>query len=164
MLEPPNAANEVNGSTVCGFVFKFWGIEIDRDTGTVRVEKYVSLHDAGRILNPAMFDGQVRGGFAMAVGAALHERLVYAEDGGFVTGSLLDYALPTALMIPELEILHQQTPSPVTPLGAKGVAEGNSMSTPVCIANAVADALDLAEVSLPLTPERLLEMVRRGGQ
>jgi 2-furoyl-CoA dehydrogenase large subunit len=94
----------------------------------------------------------------------LHERLVYAEDGGFLTGSLLDYALPTALMLPELEILHQETQSPVTPLGAKGVAEGNSMSTPVCIANAVADALGVAEVSLPLTPERLLEMVRRQGQ
>jgi len=124
----------------------------------------VSLHDAGRILNPALFDGQVRGGFAMAVGAALFERLVYAEDGGFVTGSLLDYALPTASMFPELEILHQETPSPVTPLGAKGVAEGNSMSTPACIANAVADALGVAEVSLPLTPERLLEMVRCRGE
>ena len=147
-----------------GFVFDFCGVEINRDTGTVRVDKYVSLHDAGRILNPALLDGQVCGGFAMAVGAALYERLVYAEDGGFLTGSLLDYALPTASMIPELEILHQETPSPVTPLGAKGVAEGNSMSTPVCIANAVADALGVAEVSLPLTPERLLEMLRRGGQ
>ena len=164
VLEPPNAANEVNGSAVYGFVFDFCGVEIDRATGTVCVDKYVSLHDAGRILNPALFDGQVRGGFAMAVGAALYERLVYAEDGGFITGSLLDYALPTASMIPELEILHQQTPSPVTPLGAKGVAEGNSMSTPVCIANAVADALGVAEVSLPLTPERVLEMVRRRGQ
>jgi hypothetical protein len=116
-------------------------------------------------VNPALFDGQVRGGFAMAVGAALYERLVYAEDGGFVTGSLLDYALPTASMVPELEILHQETPSPVTPLGAKGVAEGNSMSTPACIANAVADALGVAEVNLPLTPERVLEMVvRRRGQ
>ena len=100
----------------------------------------------------------------MAVGAAFYERLVYDEDGGCVTGSLLDYALPTASTIPDLEILHQETPSPVTPLGAKGVAEGNSMSTPACIANAVADALAVAEVSLPLTPERLLEMVRRGGQ
>ena len=126
--------------------------------------RYVSLHDAGRILNPALFDGQVRGGFAMAVGAALYERLVYAGDGGFITGSLLDYALPTASMVPELEILHQETPSPVTPLGAKGVAEGNSMSTPACIANAVADALGVAEVNLPLTPERVLEMVRRRGQ
>jgi 2-furoyl-CoA dehydrogenase large subunit len=164
VLEPPNAADEVNGAAVYGFVFDFCGIEIDRDTGTVRVDKYVSMHDAGRILNPALFDGQVRGGFAMAVGAALFERLVYAEDGSFVTGSLLDYALPTASMVPELEILHQETPSPVTPLGVKGVAEGNSMSTPACIANAVADALGVAEVSLPLTPERLLEMVRRRAE
>jgi 2-furoyl-CoA dehydrogenase large subunit len=67
-------------------------------------------------------------------------------------------------MIPELEILHQETPSPVTPLGAKGIAEGNSMSTPVCIANVVADALGAAEISLPLTPERVLEMVRRPDQ
>jgi len=79
-------------------------------------------------VNPALFDGQVRGGFAMAVGAALYERLVYAGDGGFITGSLLDYALPTASMVPELEILHQETPSPVTPLGAKGVAEANSIA------------------------------------
>jgi 2-furoyl-CoA dehydrogenase large subunit len=100
----------------------------------------------------------------MAVSASLYERLVYAEDGGLVTGSLLDYVLPTASMTPELEILHQETPSPVTPLGAKGVAEGNSMSTPACIANAVADALGVAEVSLPLTPERLLQMVRHRGQ
>jgi 2-furoyl-CoA dehydrogenase large subunit len=164
VLEPPNAAGEVNGAAVYGFVFDFCGVEIDRDTATVRVDKYVSMHDAGRTLNPALFDGQVRGGFAMAVGAALFERLVYAEDGGFVTGSFLDYALPTASMVPELEILHQETPSPVTPLGAKGVAEGNSMSTPACIANAVADALGVAEVSLPLTPERLLEMVSRRGE
>jgi 2-furoyl-CoA dehydrogenase large subunit len=161
VLGAPNAADEVNGSAVYGFVFDFCGVEIDRDTGTVRVDKYVSLHDAGRILNPALFEGQVRGGFAMAVGAVLYERLVYAKDGGFVTGSLLDYALPTASMIPDLEILHQETPSPVTPLGAKGVAEGNSMSTP---ANAVADALGVAEVSLRLTSERVLEMVRRWGQ
>jgi len=109
-------------------------VEIDRDTGAVCIDKYVSLHDAGRILNPALLDGQVCGGSAMAVGAALYEKLVHAEDGGFLTGSLLDYALPTASMIPELEIVHQETPSPVTPLGAKGIAEGNSMSTPVCIA------------------------------
>jgi 2-furoyl-CoA dehydrogenase large subunit len=70
--------------------------------------------------------------------------------------------VPTASMIPELEILHMETPSPVTPLGAKGVAEGNAMSTPVCIANAVADALGVAEISVPLTPERMLELLRRG--
>jgi 2-furoyl-CoA dehydrogenase large subunit len=161
VLEAPNAADQINGSAVYGFVFDFCGVEVDPDTGAVSVDKYVNLHDAGRILNPALFDGQVQGGFAMAVGAALYERLVYAEDGGFLTGSLLDYTLPTASMIPTLKILHQETPSPVTPLGAKGVAEGNSMSTPACIANAVADALGVAEISLPLTPERIRELLRR---
>ena len=161
VLEAPNAADEINSAAVYGFVFDFCGVEIDRDTGAVLVDKYVSLHDAGRILNPALFDGQVRGGFAMAIGAALYERLVYAEDGSFLTGSFTDYALPTASMVPELQILHRETPSPVTPLGAKGVGEGNSMSTPVCIANAVGDALGVAEISLPLMPERVLELLRR---
>ncbi len=161
VLAAPNAADEINSSAVYGFVFDFCGVEIDRDTGEIRVDKYVSLHDAGRILNPALFDGQVRGGFAMAIGAALYERFVYAEDGSFLTGTFADYAVPTATMTPALEILHCESPSPVTPLGAKGVAEGNAMSTPVCLANAVADALGVAEVSLPLTSERMLELLRR---
>jgi 2-furoyl-CoA dehydrogenase large subunit len=161
VLEAPNAADEINSSAVYGFVFDFCGIEVDRDTGVICVDKYVSLHDAGRILNPALFDGQVRGGFAMAIGAALYERFVYTEDGGFLTGSFADYAVPTASMIPELEILHMESTSPVTPLGAKGVAEGNAMSTPACIANAVADALAVGEISLPLTPERMLGLLRR---
>jgi 2-furoyl-CoA dehydrogenase large subunit len=161
VLEAPNAADEINSSAVYGFVFDFCGVEIDRDTGAVHIDKYVNLHDAGRILNPALFNGQVRGGFAMGIGAALYERFVYAEDGSFLTGSLADYALPTASMVPELQILHMESPSPVTPLGAKGVGEGNSMSTPVCIANAVGDALGVAEISLPLTPERVLRLLRR---
>ncbi len=161
VLQPPNTADEINSSAVYGFVFDFCSVEIDRDTGVICVDKCVSLHDAGRILNPALLDGQVRGGFAMAIGAALYERFVYGEDGGFLTGTLLDYAVPTAVMIPELTILHQETPSPVTPLGAKGVAEGNAMSTPVCIANAVADALGIADVTLPLTPERVLQMLNK---
>jgi 2-furoyl-CoA dehydrogenase large subunit len=110
VLEAPNAADEIKSSAVYGFVFDFCGIEVDRDTGVIRIDKYVSLHDAGRILNPALFDGQVRGGFAMAVGTALHERFVYAEGGGFLTGSFADYAVPTASMIPELKILHMETP------------------------------------------------------
>jgi 2-furoyl-CoA dehydrogenase large subunit len=120
-------------------------------------DKYVSLHDAGRILNPALFDDHVPGGFAMVIGAALYERFAYAGDGDFLTGSFADYAVPTASMIPGLEILHKESPSPVTPLGAKGVAEGNAMSTPVCIANAVADALGVFEIGLPLTPHRMLD-------
>ena len=93
----------------------------------------------------------------------LYERFVYADDGGFLTGSFADYAVPTASMVPEMTILHQESPSPVTPLGAKGVAEGNAMNTPVCIANAVADAFGVAEIRLPLTTDRMLELLKRGS-
>ena len=158
-LTPPDEADRINSSAAYGFVFDFCGVEIDRDTGEVCIDRYVSLHDAGRILDPALFDGQVRGGFAMAVGAALYERFVYDESGSFLSGSFADYAVPTAGMVPDLIILHRETASPVTPLGAKGVAEGNSMSTPVCIANAVADALGIDDIELPLTAPRILQLL-----
>jgi 2-furoyl-CoA dehydrogenase large subunit len=159
-LAAPNDADEINSSAAYGFVFDFCGVEIDPDTGRIRIDTYVTLHDAGRILNRALFDGQVYGGFAHGVGAALHEEFRYDPAGGFLTGTFLDYAIPTAIDIPEPQIIHMETPSPVTPLGAKGVAEGNAMSTPVCIANAVADALGVAEVSLPLTPPRVRELLK----
>ncbi len=158
-LAAPSDDDEINSSAVYGFVFDFCGVEIDRDTGTVRIDHYVTMHDAGRILNPALFDGQVLGGFAHGVGAALSERFVYGGDGELLSGSFLDYALPRAVDVPAPMLLHQETPSPITPLGAKGVAEGNSMSTPVCIANAVADALGVPDVTLPLTPARVHELM-----
>ena len=160
VLEPPNEADRINSSATYGFVFDFCGVEIDPDTGEICVDRYVSLHDAGRILNPLLFDGQVRGAFAMAIGAALYERFVYDDGGSFLSGSFADYAVPTAGMVPDLVVLHRETPSPVTPLGAKGVAEGNSMSTPVCIANAVADALGAADFELPLTAPRILQLLK----
>ena len=159
-LAAPNEADEINSSAAHGFVFDFCGAEVDGDTGEVRIDKYVTLHDAGRILNRALYDGQVYGGFANGVGAALYEEFVYGEDGGFLTGTFLDYAVPTARDVPSPLILHMESPSPVTPLGAKGVAEGNAMSTPVCIANAVADALGVADVTLPLTPPRVLALLK----
>ncbi|HXP30899.1 MAG TPA: xanthine dehydrogenase family protein molybdopterin-binding subunit [Stellaceae bacterium] len=154
-LDPPNDADEVNSSAAHGFVFDFCGVEIERDTGRLRIDKYVTMHDAGRVLNPALLEGQVRGGFAQALGAALFEEFVYAEDGSFLSGTFADYLLPTTAEVPEPQILHIATPSPVTPLGAKGVGEGNSMSTPVCLANAVADALGVADIRLPMMPARL---------
>jgi 2-furoyl-CoA dehydrogenase large subunit len=158
-LSAPNEADEINAAAAHGFVFDFCGVEIDRDTGAVRIDKYVTMHDAGRILNTSLFDGQVLGGFAHGVGAALYEEFVYTEDGSFQSGSFVDYAVPTAREIPAPLILHRETPSPVTPLGAKGVGEGNAMSTPVCVANAVADALGVAELSLPLTPSRIAALL-----
>jgi 2-furoyl-CoA dehydrogenase large subunit len=119
------------------------------------------MHDAGRILNPALFEGQVHGGFAQAVGAALYEAFCYGEEGNFLSATLADYTIPTACEIPEPLILHRETWSPVTPLGAKGVGEGNSMSTPVCLANAVADALGVADLTLPLTPAKVITCLEK---
>jgi 2-furoyl-CoA dehydrogenase large subunit len=163
-LEAPNEADQINSSAAYGFIFDFCGVEVDRETGSVRIDKYVTMHDAGRILNPALFDGQVHGGFAQAVGAALYEAFVYGEDGGFLSATLADYPMPTAWEIPEPLILHRETPSPVTPLGAKGVGEGNSMSTPVCLANAVADALGASDVALPLTPAKVITLLGRASR
>src|SRR5690348_5012188 len=158
-LEAPSEADEINSSCAYGFIFDFCGVEIDRDTGAVRIDKYVTMHDAGRMLNPRLVDGQVRGGFAQAVGAALLEEFAYAKDGSFLSGTFADYLVPTACEVPEPLILHMETPSPFTPLGAKGVGEGNNMSTPVCIANAVADALGHADIALPLTKTRIAALI-----
>ncbi|HXZ01073.1 MAG TPA: molybdopterin cofactor-binding domain-containing protein [Stellaceae bacterium] len=159
VLEAPNEAEEINSSAAYGFIFDCCGVEVERETGRVRIDKYVTMHDAGRLLNPALADGQVLGGFANAVGAALTEHFAYGEDGSFLSGTFADYLVPTACEVPEPLILHLETPSPVTPLGAKGVGEGNCMSTPVCLANAVADALGVDDIALPMTPARLMALI-----
>lgn len=159
-LTPPDDEDHINSSLCHGFIFDFCGVEIDRTTLEVRVDRYVTMHDCGTILHPAMVDGQIRGGFTQALGAALYEEYAYAPDGSYLTGTFADYLVPTAAEVPDPVILHMETPSPFTPLGAKGVGEGNCMSTPVCIANAVADALDIDDVTLPILPAHLAEIVR----
>lgn len=158
-LEAPDDDDRINSSLCYGFVFDYCGVDVDPITGKVTLDRYVTTHDAGRLLNPDLVDGQIRGGFAQAVGAALYEEFSYGDDGSFRSGTLADYLIPTAAEVPEPVILHQETPSPFTPLGAKGVGEGNNMSTPVCIANAVADALGAADIRLPLTPSRVRDMI-----
>jgi len=159
-LTAPDDDDQINSSLCHGFIFDFCGVEIDRTTLQTRIDRYVTMHDCGTILHPAMVDGQIRGGFAQAVGAALYEEYAYGPDGSFLTGTFADYLLPTTAEIPDPFILHMQTPSPVTPLGSKGVGEGNCMSTPVCIANAVADALGVKDITLPLVPAKLAQAVR----
>ena len=154
-LAAPADNDETNSSLCHGFIFDFCGVEIDRVTGAIRIDKYVTMHDCGRILHPGMVDGQVTGGFAHALGAAIYEEFVYAPDGAFLSGTFADYLLPTTTEVPAPMILHTESPSPFTPLGSKGVGEGNCMSTPVCLANAVADALGLSEIDLPLSPAKL---------
>ena len=158
-LTPPDDDDRINNSAAYSFIFDFCGVEVDRATGAVAIDRYVTTHDTGRRLNPALVDGQIRGAFAHAVGAAFYEELAYSEDGSFLSGTLADYLVPTACEVPDPQILHRDTPTPATPLGAKGVGEGNCMTTPVCLANAVADALGAESLDLPLTPARIGELI-----
>jgi 2-furoyl-CoA dehydrogenase large subunit len=162
-LEAPTSDDRINTSLTYGFIFDMCGIEIDPRTYHVRVDRYVSMHDAGRVLHPTIAQGQIRGAFAQGVAAALFEEFSYNEEGAFLSGTFADYLVPTVSEIPELEILHYESPSPLTPLGAKGLAEGNCMSTPVCIANAIADALGVADVAIPATPRRIHALLKGGA-
>ncbi len=158
-LTEPDSEDRINSSGAHGFIFDFCGVEIDPETYEVRIDKYVTMHDAGTLLNPMLANGQIRGGFAHGLGAALLEKLDYGPDGSFITGTFADYLPPTACEIPHLTILHDCSPSPFTPLGAKGLGEGNCMSTPVCIANAVADALGKDIATLPLTRSNIATLM-----
>jgi 2-furoyl-CoA dehydrogenase large subunit len=162
-LEAPTRDDKINTSLTYGFIFDMCGIEIDPLSYQVRVDRYVSMHDAGRIMNPMIATGQIRGAFAQGVATALYEEFSYNEEGAFLSGTFADYLVPTVSEIPPLEILHYESPSPLTPLGAKGLAEGNCMSTPVCIANAIADALGVDDVPLPATPQRIHDMMEAAG-
>jgi 2-furoyl-CoA dehydrogenase large subunit len=159
-LEPPDADDRVASSAAHGFLVDVAVVEVERETGVVRVLDYVTVHDAGRQLNPLLVEGQVRGGFAHGAGVALLERVVHDEDGNLLTGTFMDYLCPTAPDLPPLTIGHVETPSPFTTLGAKGVGEGTTMSAPAAIANAVADALGVDDVEVPLTPARVWELLQ----
>jgi len=158
-LQPPDNADRINTSLTYGFVFDMCGVEIDPVTYQVRVDRYFSMHDAGRLLNPLIAEGQIKGAFVQGLATALYEEFVYDEHGGFLTGTFADYLVPTACEIPPLKIMHMESPSPFTPLGAKGLAEGNCMSVPACIANAIADALSVKDVQLPATPRRIHALI-----
>ena len=159
-LTAPDEQDRINTSLVYGFNFDFCGVEIDRDTGEVKIDHYVTAHDAGTILNPLIAHGQILGSYSHGVSEALYEEFVYGDDGSFKSGTFADYLVPSATEVPEPMVLHVETPSPLTPLGAKGLADGNCMSTPVCIANAVSDALDnIKDIQLPLFPSRVSELI-----
>jgi carbon-monoxide dehydrogenase large subunit len=144
------------------FVFPFGChacvVEVDRNTGEVRILRYVAVDDCGRIINPMIVDGQVHGGVAQGLGQALWEGAVYDESGQLVTASFLDYALPRARLMPHIETLHTETPSPHNPLGVKGVGETGTIAATPAVVNAVVDALGplgVEHVDMPMTPERL---------
>ena len=158
-LAAPDADDRVASSAAHGFIVDVAVVEVDRDTGAVEVLDYTTVSDAGRLLNPLLAEGQIRGGFAHGAGAALFERVVYDDEANLLTGTFMDYLCPTAPDLPRLRIGHRESPSPFTPLGAKGLGEGTTMSTPVAIANAVADAIGRDDVEVPLTAGRVWELL-----
>jgi carbon-monoxide dehydrogenase large subunit len=131
-------------------------VEVDPGTGAVAVERYVIVEDCGTMLNAVIVEGQTHGAAAQGIGGALLEAVVYDEDGQPLTGSFMDYLLPTAAELPAFEITHVETPAPGSPTGAKGVGEGGTLAPGAALANAVSDALGAELNELPLTPERVL--------
>ncbi|MDX6599428.1 MAG: 2-furoyl-CoA dehydrogenase large subunit [Gaiellales bacterium] len=158
-ISPPDSDDRVNSSACYGFIADVCVVEIDPETAEIAVRSYVTVHDAGRLLNPMLADGQIRGGLAHGLGAALLEEHRYDDDGNLMTATFLDYLPPTATELPRVVTDHLESPSPLTPLGAKGLGEGNTMSAPAAIANAVADALDIDSIELPATPQRIWELL-----
>jgi 2-furoyl-CoA dehydrogenase large subunit len=154
-LAGPGGDDRIPSAATYGFVVDLAAIEIDRKTGSIRIDKYVSVHDVGTQLNPLIVEGQIHGGLVHGLGAALMEEFCYDEQGNFLSGTFADYLCPTAFEVPPVTIGHVVTRSPMNPLGAKGMGDGSSMLTPAAIANAVSDALGREDVTLPLTLQRI---------
>jgi carbon-monoxide dehydrogenase large subunit len=133
-------------------------VEVDIETGRVKVEKFLAVEDAGRIINPMIAEGQVHGGIAQGIGNALFEEIVYDTQGNIQTATLADYLPPTACEIPPIELHHIETPALSSVTGAKGLGEGGTIGAPAAIVNAVNDALSPFHVSIdeiPATPQRI---------
>ncbi len=144
------------------FVYPFGAhvavVEVDRETGKVDVKRYVAVDDCGPQINPVIVEGQVQGGVVQGIGQALWEGAVYDDGGQLVTGSLLDYAIPRADVLPDIEVLSTVTRSPHHPLGVKGIGEAGTIASTAAVYNAVIDALEpfgVDNLTMPLTPERV---------
>jgi len=137
-------------------------VEVDPGTGAVRLLGYVVAHDCGKVINPTIVEGQVHGGVAQGVGGALFEEMVYDAEGQLLTGTLMDYLVPSATDLPRIETVHLEFPSPRNPLGMKGLGEGGAISPPAAIANAIDDALAPLGVRVtetPASPARVLALI-----
>jgi len=169
---PPNTEPGLNSTHFWeppNFTFGFGAhlvvTDIDTDTGQVKVRRYVAVDDCGNILNPLIVDGQVHGGVAQGLGQALWEEAVYDDNGQLLTGEFMDYAMPRAHMMPWIESDHTITPSPVNPLGVKGVGEAGTIGCSPAVVNSVVDALShfgVRHIDMPLTPEKVWKLVAGG--
>jgi carbon-monoxide dehydrogenase large subunit len=137
-------------------------VEIDKETGETKIVRYIAVDDCGKVINPLLVDGQIHGGIVQAMGQALYEEVVYDEQGQLITGELMDYALPKASQIPWLETDRTETPSPVNPLGVKGVGEAGTIGATPAIVNAIVDALSpygVKHMDMPVRPENVWKII-----
>ena len=137
-------------------------VEVDPETATVEIKRYLVVHDCGTIINPMLVEGQIHGGVAMGIGNAFYEQLIYDEQGQLLNASFMDYLIPTATDVPPIETAHRETPSPYNPVGLKGVGEAGCIPTGALFAQAVEDALAGSGVEItemPLSPNRLFELM-----
>ena len=142
-------------------------VEIDRETGDIKFLRYVAVDDCGKVINPMLVDGQVHGGIVQSIGQALYEEVVYDEQGQLLSGSLMDYALPRAAHIPDFELDRTETPSPVNPLGVKGVGEAGTIGATPAIVNAVVDALSpfgVRHLDMPIKPENVWRIINNDSR
>lgn len=140
-------------------------VEVDKETGEIQMKRYVCVDDVGRVINPLTAEGQVHGGIAQGVGQALWEGAVYSSEGQLLSGTLMDYTLPKARFFPPIESSFTETPSPVNPLGAKGVGETGTTASIPAVMNAVMDALKpygVKDIDMPLTPEKVWRVIQEG--
>ncbi|MDW8058526.1 MAG: xanthine dehydrogenase family protein molybdopterin-binding subunit [Thermomicrobium sp.] len=143
-------------------------VEVDPETGEVRILRYLAVDDSGRIVNPLLAEGQIHGSVAQGIGQALYEAIVYSPNGQPMTQTFLDYVVPRASQLPLIESAHCETPSPINPLGVKGIGEAGTTAAPPALVNAVLDALQplgITHLDMPLTPERIwraIHAARRG--
>ncbi len=160
-LEASYTYYPVNGTTAAATHLAF--VEVDPQTCAVKVLKYVVAEDCARIINPMIVDGQVHGGVAQGIGAALYEEIIYDDEGQLLTASLVDYVIPSAVEIPDMSVVHVESESAVSG-GFRGMGEGGTIGAPAAIANAIADALAPLNIdisTLPATPERLFRLIQK---
>jgi carbon-monoxide dehydrogenase large subunit len=138
-------------------------VEVDTETGDVKLLRYVAMDDCGNVINPMIVDGQLHGGIAQGVGQALFEEAIYDADGNCLTTSLIDYPLPTAADLPSFELDRTVTPTDVNPMGVKGVGEAGTIGAAQTIVNAVIDALaplGVKHIDMPLRPRRVWKAIQ----
>ena len=159
-LESSNYFGPEYGATASGVHAMI--VEVDPETMDVKIRRYVVVHDCGTVINPLILDGQIHGGVAQGIGNAFYEKLAYCAEGQLLTGSFMDYLLPTALDVPRMEIDHVTTTSPLNPLGIKGAGEAGAIPTGPLFAQAVEDALGgaIEILEIPLSPGRIWELAQ----